>query len=176
MVAVCWGSYGPTLHKGQAAMHEQPAAAAAVRGPGLFRHRRDRAAFILTASPEASRFSHFSGTCGACWPAPPAPSAPWGSSWRSTSAASRCSSCRWSSAAPQSSPRWSRPPAKGLLGQLGPMFLAGLILVIAGAAMVLVFAPKGRPHAAPIRRPRRRCQPHPKPPMLNRSGRPSSRP
>jgi hypothetical protein len=35
--------------------------------------------------------------------------------------------------------------SKGMLGQLTPMFLAGLILVIAGAAMVLVFAPRSGP-------------------------------
>ena len=33
--------------------------------------------------------------------------------------------------------------AMGLVGDLGPWFLAGLILVIAGSAMVLVLAPRG---------------------------------
>ncbi len=33
----------------------------------------------------------------------------------------------------------------GLWGQVDAFFLAGLILVIAGAAMVLVFAPKSPP-------------------------------
>ena len=37
--------------------------------------------------------------------------------------------------------------AGGLWGDVRPMFLAGLILVIAGAAMVLVFSPKGTPAA-----------------------------
>jgi hypothetical protein len=32
-----------------------------------------------------------------------------------------------------------------LLGELHPVFIAGLILVVAGAAMVLVFAPRGAP-------------------------------
>jgi hypothetical protein len=35
----------------------------------------------------------------------------------------------------------------GLWGEIGAFFLAGLMLVIAGAAMVLVFAPKGHPPA-----------------------------
>ena len=35
--------------------------------------------------------------------------------------------------------------AEGLWSEVRPMFLAGLILVIAGAVMVLVFAPKGAP-------------------------------
>ena len=35
--------------------------------------------------------------------------------------------------------------ARGDLHHLKPIFLAGLILVIAGAAVVLVFAPRGGP-------------------------------
>ena len=46
--------------------------------------------------------------------------------------------------------------AKGQLSNVSPMFLAGLMLVIAGAAMVLVFAPKGAPPKAPTK-------PEPKP-------------
>jgi hypothetical protein len=38
----------------------------------------------------------------------------------------------------------------GLWGLIGPMFLAGLILVIAGAVMVLVFAPKGHAPAVAV--------------------------
>ncbi|MEM1303967.1 MAG: hypothetical protein AAGG46_03685, partial [Planctomycetota bacterium] len=34
---------------------------------------------------------------------------------------------------------------KNLLGELSSLFVAGLMLVIAGAAIVLVFAPKGGP-------------------------------
>ncbi len=37
----------------------------------------------------------------------------------------------------------------GNYDQLHPMFYAGLIVVVAGAVTVLVFAPKGAPHAAP---------------------------
>ena len=36
---------------------------------------------------------------------------------------------------------------EGLWGDVDPFFLAGLILVIAGAVMVLVFAPKSPPPA-----------------------------
>ncbi|MEK6250021.1 MAG: hypothetical protein N2C12_17690 [Planctomycetales bacterium] len=34
------------------------------------------------------------------------------------------------------------------IGQIAPMFWSGLILVIVGAAVVLVFSPKGKPHTA----------------------------
>jgi len=41
--------------------------------------------------------------------------------------------------------------ANGTITQVSPMFFAGLIVVIAGAATVLVFAPKGAPHPAPAK-------------------------
>ena len=53
----------------------------------------------------------------------------------------------------------------GLWDQIGPMFLAGLILVIAGAAMTLVFAPKGGP---PASSPKADVSPKPKHPRPNR--------
>jgi hypothetical protein len=37
----------------------------------------------------------------------------------------------------------------GNYGELHPMFFAGLIVVAAGAVTVLIFSPKGAPHAAP---------------------------
>ncbi len=39
--------------------------------------------------------------------------------------------------------------ASGTFGQVNPLFYAGLILVASGAAIVLVFAPRGKPHGAP---------------------------
>ncbi|MCA9236646.1 MAG: hypothetical protein KDA44_14320, partial [Planctomycetales bacterium] len=38
----------------------------------------------------------------------------------------------------------------GLWHKIHPLFLAGLILVVAGAAMVLVFAPRGGPAPKPV--------------------------
>jgi FtsH-binding integral membrane protein len=34
------------------------------------------------------------------------------------------------------------------LNQISPFFYAGLIIVVAGAVSVLIFAPRGKPHAA----------------------------
>jgi hypothetical protein len=47
----------------------------------------------------------------------------------------------------------------GSWGHAGPIFYAGLLLVIAGACTVLVFAPKGTPHAAPAKAPSPPAQP-----------------
>lgn len=41
--------------------------------------------------------------------------------------------------------------ARGQIAAPHPMFYAGLIVVIAGAATVLIFAPKGAPHPAPAK-------------------------
>lgn len=41
--------------------------------------------------------------------------------------------------------------ANGSITSINPIFYAGLIIVIAGAATVLVFAPKGAPHPAPAK-------------------------
>jgi hypothetical protein len=35
----------------------------------------------------------------------------------------------------------------GTYDQIGPLFYAGLLLVMGGAVTILVFAPKGKPHA-----------------------------
>ena len=43
--------------------------------------------------------------------------------------------------------------AAGTWSQAHPVFFAGLLLVVAGAVTVLVFAPKGAPHAAPPKKP-----------------------
>jgi hypothetical protein len=34
----------------------------------------------------------------------------------------------------------------GTYSQIGPLFYAGLLLVIGGAVTILIFAPKGKPH------------------------------
>jgi len=39
------------------------------------------------------------------------------------------------------------------LSTISPMFYAGLIVVVAGAVSVLVFAPRGKPHEAPVAKP-----------------------
>ena len=41
--------------------------------------------------------------------------------------------------------------ARGTITEISPFFFAGLIIVIAGAATVLVFAPKAAPHGPPAK-------------------------
>ncbi|RIK85221.1 MAG: hypothetical protein DCC67_04170 [Planctomycetota bacterium] len=152
MVALCWGSYGPTLHKGQAAMMHSRLRpllcvglayfAIAVLVPNLL---------LIGVVDEASRFT-WSGT-----------------TWSLLAGAAGAVGALGIIMAFNfgGRPVYVMPLVFGgapvvatltstvsddLLGDLGPMFLAGLILVIAGSAMVLVFAPKGHapaPVAAP---------------------------
>ncbi|MCC6494340.1 MAG: hypothetical protein IT424_15115 [Pirellulales bacterium] len=143
MGAVCWGAYGPTLHKGQAGMMHSRLRpllcvglayfAIAVIVPNLL---------LLGPVSEASRYT---------WN---------GSMWSLLAGAAGAIGALGIIMAFNfgGKPVYVMPLVFGgapvvatltsmisqnLVGLIGPMFLAGLILVIAGAAMVLVFAPKG---------------------------------
>jgi hypothetical protein len=147
MVGLCWGSYGPTLHKGQAAMQNSRLRPLLCVGLAYFLIAVCIPPLILKASPEASSFT-FSGTA-----------------WSLAAGAAGAIGALGIIMAFNfgGKPIYVMPlifggapvvatlvsiTSEGLLGNVGPMFLAGLILVIAGAAMVLIFAPKGHPPAA----------------------------
>lgn len=147
LVAVCWGSYGPTLHRGQAAMMNSRLRPLLCVGLAYFVIAVLLPPFILMNSPEPSQFSHFRGTF-----------------WSMMAGAAGAVGALGIIMAFNfgGKPVFVMPlifggapvvativstASQGLIGQLGPFFYAGLILVIAGAAMVLVFAPKGGPHA-----------------------------
>jgi hypothetical protein len=150
MVAVCWGAYGPTLHKGQAAMHNSRLRPLLCVGLAYFAIAVIVPHLILAAGQgEASTFwnrgaiwSFLAGAAGAIGALGIIMAFNFGGR-----------------------PVYVMPLIFGgapvvatlvstfaghLSSELGPMFLAGLILEIAGSAMVLVFAPKGHgPHPTP---------------------------
>jgi hypothetical protein len=147
MVALCWGSYGPTLHKGQAAMMNSRLRPLLCVGLAYFVIAVLLPPFILMNAPEASRFSNLSGTF-----------------WSTMAGAAGAVGALGIIMAFNfgGKPIFVMPlifggapvvatitstARQGLMDELGPFFYAGLILVIAGAAMVLVFAPKSGPHA-----------------------------
>jgi hypothetical protein len=151
LVAICWGSYGPTLHKGQAAMMNSRLRPLLCVGLAYFVIAVLLPPFILMNAPEASQFRNLSGTF-----------------WSLMAGAAGAVGALGIIMAFNfgGKPIFVMPlifggapvvatitstASQGLMGELGPFFYAGLILVIAGAAMVLVFAPKGSPHApAPV--------------------------
>jgi hypothetical protein len=149
MVALCWGSYGPVLHKGQAAMQNSRLRPLLCVGLAYFLIAVCVPPIILKASPESSTFSHVGGTF---W-----------SLMAGTAGALGALGIIMAfnfggkpvfvmplvfGGAPVVATIVSTA-SEGMMDQLGPLFYAGLILVIAGSAMVLVFAPKGSPHAPP---------------------------
>jgi MFS family permease len=139
---VCWGSYGVTVHKGQAAMQNSRLRPFLCVGLAYFALAVVVPYLILAVSPEPSRFN-FIGTM-----------------WSLIAGAAGAIGALGIimafnfggrpvfvmplvyGGAPVVATLVSTAVA-GLWGHIGPMFLAGLILVIAGAVMVLVFAPKG---------------------------------
>ena len=146
-VIICWGAYGPVLHKGQAAMQHSRLRplicvglayfAIAVLVPNLL---------LLGAVPEASAYRFV------------------GSMWSLAAGAAGAIGALGIIMAFNFGGRpvfvmplvFGGAPVvntmfttftEGLWGDVDPFFLAGLILVIAGAVMVLVFAPKSPPPA-----------------------------
>jgi hypothetical protein len=146
MVIVCWGAYGPTLHKGQAAMQNSRMRPLLCVGLAYFAIAVVVPNLFLAVTPEASEYnwdgtlwSLLAGAAGAIGalgiimafnfggkPVYVMPlifgGAPVVATLVSTASA-------------------------GLWGELPARFIAGLMLAITGAAMVLVFAPKGHPAA-----------------------------
>jgi hypothetical protein len=146
--AVCWGSYGPTLHKGQAAMFNSRLRPFLCVGLAYFAMAVVVPNVLLAAMPESSVYN-FKGT-----------------TWSLLGGAAGAGGALGLIMAFNfgGRPIYVMPlvyggapvvatlaatTADGAWGDIEAPFIAGLILVIAGSAMVLVFAPKGGPSHAP---------------------------
>jgi len=143
-VIVCWGAYGPALHKGQAAMHQSRLRPLVCVGLAYFAIAVLVPTLLLRITPEVSSYRF------------------WGTVWSLAAGSAGAIGALGIimafnfggrpiyvmplvfGGAPVVNTLFSTLTG-GLWDQIGPMFLAGLILVIAGAAMTLVFAPKGSP-------------------------------
>lgn len=147
LVIVCWGAYGPVLHKGQAAMHNSRMRPLLCVGLAYFAIAVIVPWLWLSAVPEESSFTF------------------WGTFWSLSAGAAGAIGALGIIMAFNFGGRpiyvmplvFGGAPvvntlmttiAGGLWGRIEAFFLAGLILVIAGSAMVLVFAPKGPPPKA----------------------------
>ena len=145
MVIACWGAYGPVLHKGQAAMEHSRLRPLLCVGLAYFAIAVFVPALWLSVWSEASSFGNIMGTI-----------------WSLSAGAAGAIGALGIIMAFNFGGRpvyvmplvFGGAPVVntlmttilgGLWGELNAAFLAGLILVIAGAAMVLVFAPKGPP-------------------------------
>lgn len=156
-VILCWGAYGPVLHKGQAAMDHSRLRPLLCVGLAYFAIAVAVPMLLLTSSalPEVSTFTNFSGTM-----------------WSLAAGAAGAIGALGIIMAFNfgGKPVFVMPLvfggapvvnvlfeaiSKGKLGELHPVFIAGLILAIAGSAMVLVFAPRGKPPAKPAEEPTR---------------------
>lgn len=144
LTIVCWGAYGPILHKGQAAMRHSRLRPLLCVGLAYFAIAVIVPQIWLTASSEPSVYN-FMGTI-----------------WSLAAGAAGAIGALGIILAFNfgGKPIYVMPlvfggapvvntlfttATSGLWGEVSPMFFSGLILVIAGAAMVLVFAPKSPP-------------------------------
>jgi hypothetical protein len=149
LTIVSWGAYGPVLHKGQAAMHHSRMRPLLCVGMAYFLIAVIVPNIILAESPEQSSYFHsFSGTMFALL----------GGAAGALGAIGIILAFNWGGkpifvmplvfgGAPVTNTLFA-VQAHGL-GDYAAFFLAGLILVVAGAAIVLVTAPRGEaPKAA----------------------------
>lgn len=149
LVICCWGAYGPVLHIGQAAMDHSRFRPLICVGLAYFVIAVIVGNLWLAAAGEASTYN-FSGTF-----------------WSLAAGAAGALGALGIIMAFNfgGKPVYVMPlvfggapvvntfftiTANGLWGQVNALFVAGLLLVIAGAAMVLVFAPKGSPPPKPV--------------------------
>jgi hypothetical protein len=150
-VIVCWGAYGPVLHRGQAAMDHSRLRPLICVGLAYFLIAV-LVPYALLLSGLYSEYSEFSlhTTSGIIW------------SLLAGSAGALGALGIIMAFNFGGKPVFVMPLIFGgapvvnvlydsyrhnLLGELSAFFIAGLILVVAGAAMVLVFAPRGAPPA-----------------------------
>jgi len=142
LTIVCWGSYGPVLHKGQAAMHHSRMRPLICVGMAYFVIAVVVPYFFLGEMGEASTY------------------ASWGTLWSLAAGAFGAAGALGIILAFNSGGRpvfvmplvFGGAPVintmftltrHGLWGEINALFWAGLILVIAGAVMVLVLGPRG---------------------------------
>jgi hypothetical protein len=142
LVIVCWGAYGPVLHKGQAAMHHSRLRPLICVGLAYFVIAVMVPYFFLGEMGEASTYRS------------------WGTLWSLAAGAFGAAGALGIIMAFNSGGRpvfvmplvFGGAPVINTLFtvarnnqwlEINAFFWAGLILVIAGAAMVLVFAPRG---------------------------------
>lgn len=151
-VIICWGAYGPTLHKGQAAMDNSRMRPLLCVGLAYFLIAVVGSESILQIWPEESAWK------------------PMGTLWSLLAGAAGAVGALGIILAFNfgGKPVYVMPLVfggapvvntfftligQGRLSQADPFFLAGLILVITGAAMVLLFAPRGAPPKKPAEKP-----------------------
>ncbi|QDT75034.1 hypothetical protein [Lacipirellula limnantheis] len=143
---VCWGAYGPTLHKGQAAMMQSRLRPFICVGLAYFIIAVIVPNIILAVSPEPSEYN----VSGTMWSLLAGAAGAFGAlgiimAFNFGGKPVFVMPLIFGGAPVVSTLITTK--VNGLWGDIGAFFLAGLMLVIAGAAMVLVFAPKPHPPA-----------------------------
>jgi hypothetical protein len=146
MTAVCWGVYGPTLHKGQMAMAGSRLRPFLLVGISYFLVAVILPSLILAAAPDHGTWNF------------------WGALWSLAGGAAGAIGALGVIMAFNfgGKPIYVMPlifggapvvntfvvlAQKGAVSHIGPLFIAGLILVAAGAVTVLIFAPRAPAHA-----------------------------
>jgi hypothetical protein len=146
MIAICWGAYGPTLHKGQAAMGNSRLRPFICVGMAYFLIAVCIPPLILASSGEPGKFT-FDGTFWSLLAGGAGAIGALGIIMAFTFGGKPVYVMPLIFGGAPIVATFVSIVSQGL--SLNAFFLAGLIIGIAGAALVLIFAPKGHPpHSA----------------------------
>ena len=140
--ALCWGSYGPTLHKGQAAMHNSRLRPLLCVGIAYFAIAVVVPNLMLQVTPEDSAYN-FKGTLWCLLGGAAGAGGALGLIMAFNFGGKPIFVMPLVYGGAPVVATLAKTAADGAWGDIRPTFIAGLMLVIAGSAMVLVFAPKG---------------------------------
>lgn len=152
MTAICWGAYGPVLHKGQVAMEGSRLRPLICVGLAYFAIAVAVPFAILNTLEPEGVFT----ASGVLWSLGGGAAGAFGAlgiilafnfGGKPVYVMPLVFGC-----APVIN-AFTEIIGRSLYEQIGPLFYAGLIIVLAGAVIVLVFAPKGGPHPAPAAKP-----------------------
>ena len=150
VTALCWGAYGPVLHKGQARMNGSRLRPFLCVGLAYFAIAVIVPLFLLGTFEEPGGFQNIGGSLWSLAAGAAGAIGALGIIYAFNFGGKPIFVMPLVFGFAPVINTFTETFTKGLFGQVSTMFFVSLSMVIAGAVMVLVFAPRGKPPAKPV--------------------------
>jgi hypothetical protein len=149
VTALCWGAYGPVLHKGQARMNGSRLRPFLCVGLAYFAIAVIVPLFLLGTFEEPGGFQNIVGVLWSLAAGAAGAIGALGIIYAFNFGGKPIYVMPLVFGFAPVINTFTETMTKGLFGQVSTMFMVSLLMVIAGAVMVLVFAPRGKPPVKP---------------------------
>jgi hypothetical protein len=146
VTAVCWGAYGPVLHKGQTKMNGSRLRPFLCVGLAYFAIAVLVPYFLLPQFPEPGGWDHTAGVLWSLLAGAVGAVGALGIIYAFNFGGKPIFVMPLVFGFAPVINTFTEMSTKGLAGQISPYFYASLLMVIVGAMIVLIFAPKSAPH------------------------------